>query len=123
MLLAGRAGVAALEDQGAVTDDAADPLAAADDSDDVLRAAAGGNGGLPLAPAFEPDGMAQLESVDASADAAFESSLPDDSVDALTGMQQEADLTDTAAGKLPLHNFSSVHVLKALMMTLACTYS
>ena len=55
---------------------------------------------MPLAAAYEPDGMAQLASVDASADAGTDSSLAPraESVDALTGMEQYASLTDAAAG-------------------------
>jgi hypothetical protein len=80
--------VAALEDHGAVTDDAMDPLAAAG-SDDA-----------PLAPTYEPDGMAQLESVDNEPDAAAEVAFAagQESVDALSGAASAANLTDTAAG-------------------------
>jgi hypothetical protein len=119
---AGRAGVAALEDRGAAADDVTDPLLAAGARDDVqpaaavvsadaplaaadvpadapLAAADDGNS-MPLAPAYEPDGMAQLESVDASADAAADSSLAPgvESVDALTDIGQDASLADAASG-------------------------
>jgi hypothetical protein len=103
--------VAALEDRGAAADDVTDPLLAAGARDDVQPAAAGGSTdaplaaadegvGMPLAPAYEPDGMAQLESVDASADAAPDSSPSpgSESIDAVTGMEQEPGLTDAAAG-------------------------
>ena len=119
---AGRAGVAALENQGAAADDVTDPLLAAGARDDVQLtaanigtdappaaadvtadaplAAADDSDPTPLAPAYEPDGMAQLESVDASADAAADSSLGPgvESLDALTDVGQDASLTDAAAG-------------------------
>jgi hypothetical protein len=119
---AGRAGVAALEDRGAAADDVTDPLLAAGARDDVQTeaadvstdaqpaaadvggdaplAAADDSGEMPLAPAYEPDGMAQLESVDASADAAADSSLAPgvESVDALSDVGQDASLADAAAG-------------------------
>ena len=119
---ASRAGVAALEDCGAAADDVTDPLLAAGARDDVQPAAANIGTDAPpaaanvtadaplaaaddsdptlLAPAYEPDGMAQLESVDASADAAADSSLAPgvESVDALTDIGQDASLADAASG-------------------------
>ena len=101
--------MAALEDQGAATDGASDPLlvagardnmpqAAANGRDGMLQAAADDSGYVPLAPAYEPDGMAQLKSVDASADADSSFAPGVESVDALTDMGQDASLADAAAG-------------------------
>ena len=101
--------MAALEDQGAATDGASDPLlvagarddepqAAASGRDVMLQAAADDSGNVPLAPAYERDGLAQLEAVDAGADADSSLAPGVESVDALSDMGQDASLRDAAAG-------------------------
>lgn len=82
-----RAGTAELEDQGAATDAAADPLAAASEDDSA-----------PLAPSFEPDGMAQLASVDTDAEAGSGGTAAMQSVDALSATDPTDGLTQAAAG-------------------------
>ena len=78
-----------------MTDAAADPLVAAGGSDDP-----------PLAPTYEPDGMAQLDSVDRDADdvtAGAVRAMGTESVDALSGMDPVSNLTDAAAGTFCVH--------------------